>query len=562
VSITIDPDFPDGPLKPGLHNLAITLMEGYEFARDAGGELFLLPGEALRDKPYIPRSFLTQDVMNLAHCTWHEMAVAWNNYVLTEGGGGKLVAVTPSDTLIRNAGRHLEALASEHGHRVTAELRAVQVNGGIVIDLGDDTGEVIHVTAEGWKVTDPRSLPFPPPVFRRSTGYGPLPRPEHGGDLAELWKILRLDGDGEDAVRARLLGTGWLTAAFFAGVKRPGLWFTGPAGSGKTTIGGALARIIDGTEWLDGRLDKTDERNNIIRAAKCYVVSFDNMTAVTADLSDWICTLVTGHRDTFRKMRTNFDDVSMAYKRTFIATGLALPYGLAADALERVNEVPLPPLGSSRVSDERLQAELDEARPRLLGAVLDHVAAPLGKLGGIPAELENLTRMSGYANVLLAHDLAYAIPGQPGPGCLQAYLEAAQAAREDRADGEPVTVALGRMFARPACGQCAGCQQREPCLQPRALPWCRCAGCTATPKAACQGSTWEGTAKQLWDALSPHRSFGLGGGDTWWPADAQRLSDHLTTQDGVLRAAGFMVSRSPRRTKHGRLIRITCQPAG
>ena len=70
---------------------------------------------------------------------------------------------------------------------------------------------------------------------------------------------------------------------------------------GKTTPAARLARLIDGTEWLDGRLDKHDERNNIIRAVKCYVVSFDNMSAVTADMSDWICQLVTGHRDMFRQ---------------------------------------------------------------------------------------------------------------------------------------------------------------------------------------------------------------------------------------------------------------------
>ena len=516
-----EPEGPPAPLRPGLDALAGTLLSGHEFARDAGGELFLLPGPGLPHVPYIPRSFLTADVLNLGHDLWRQMAIAWNSWrVQHPDAGGKAVAYTPSDTLIRNVVRHLEALGTEYGRRVVAELRAIRRDGGreIIIDLGDGTGEVVRVTAGGWTVTDPRALPGGAPVFRRSTGYGPLPRPEHGGDLAGLWRILRIDGGNPALATARNLFAGWLTAAYFADVPRPGLWLTGPAGAGKTTIATGLARLIDGTEWLDGRLDKTDERNNIIRAAKCYVVSFDNMSMVTSDLSDWICHLVTGHRDTFRKMRTNFEDISMAYRRTFVATGLSLPYGLAADALDRVIEVQLTAIADAgRVDETLIRRELDEARPRLLGALLDRVAAVLRVLPQIPAQGTGLARMHGYAQVLVAHDAVY---GQGGAPCLSAYLGSVKAVREGKAEGEPVVAALTRAIA--------------------------------------PGAAWEGIAKELQAELMRHRDFSLGA-DAWWPADPQRLSDKLTELDGVLRESGFIISR---RTGHGkaRLITIARQP--
>ena len=86
-------------------------------------------------------------------------------------------------------------------------------------------------------------------------------------------------------------------------------------------------------------------------------------------------------------MRTNFDDISMAYKRTFVATGLSLPYGLGADALDRIIEIPLEPIPETqRVTDEQIRAELDAARPRLLGALLDHVATVLEILPQMPVD--------------------------------------------------------------------------------------------------------------------------------------------------------------------------------
>jgi hypothetical protein len=504
--------WPDRATKPGLDSLVDVILGMFEFARDSGGELFLLPAPHMRTEPYIPRSFLTHDVINLGHLVWRVMAEAWNIWLVTvpdaerKKNGWTEANKAPSDTTVRNAAAHLEAIGMAKGRRVSAALRATRVQDGsaIVIDLGDDSGLVAHVNANGWRVCDPRDLPCPPPVFRRSIGYHTLPHPVAGGQLDELWKILRISRPDVQA-----LAGGWLVGAYFSDVARPGPWLTGPPGSGKTTAGGALGRLIDGLNWLDGKMDRSDERNNIIRAVKCYVPSFDNMTSVTGDQSDWICTLVTGHRDMFRRMRTNFDDISMDYRRTFMATGLSLPYGLAADALERIIEIPLDPIQKHiQVSDEQIRREMDAARPRLLGAVLDHVAAVLRQLPQIPVNQDGLGRMNGYARILLAHDQA------AGTSWLGTYQAALASVKSDKASDEPVVVALGTW-----------------------LP---------------PGMVWQGTAKELFGLLQPYKRD-----DRWWPSNEQALSANLTKNDGLLAEAGFRVTRE--RTGARRAIHITRQ---
>jgi hypothetical protein len=507
------PMWPDnGTPKPGLDSLVDVILRMFEFARDSGGELFLLPASGRLSESYIPRSFLTKDVINLGHQLWRVMAQMWNHWLLTvpeaevKKHGWTKANETPSDTTVRNAVAHLEAIGMIRGRKVTAALRAAQVQDGsaLVIDLGDDSGMVVYVNASGWRVCDPRELPCPPPVFRRSIGYHALPRPVKGGQLSELWGILQIGRQDTQA-----LAGGWMVGAFFADQARPGIWLTGPPGSGKTTAGGALGRLIDGLDWLDGKLDRSDERNNIIRAVKCYVPSFDNMTGVTGDQSDWICQLVTGHRDMFRRMRTNFDDISMAYRRTFVATGLALPYGLGADALERIIEVPVDRIEEGRrVSDELIRRYLDEARPRLLGAILDHVAAVLSGLPYIPPSEPGLGRMNGYERILLAHDRA----AKDGGDWLPTYQAAVKALKADKADDEPVVATL------------------KAWIQP--------------------GLQWEGTSGQLLSALEPHRPQDGG----WWPANDRMLSVNLTKNDGLLVAAGFRITRH--RTGQHRTIHI------
>jgi hypothetical protein len=88
--------------------------------------------------------------------------------------------------------------------------------GRIVIDLGDEEGRAVVVTAAGWEVVD-RS----PVLFRRTPLIGPFPTPERGGDLSALAGQLNVDADTFDLL------VGWCVAAFLPDIPHAVLLFNG-----------------------------------------------------------------------------------------------------------------------------------------------------------------------------------------------------------------------------------------------------------------------------------------------------------------------------------------------
>jgi hypothetical protein len=74
----------------------------------------------------------------------------------------------------RDAIRTLSAIAKfETGQRCEVYLRSARVGETLFLDVGDETGRAIEVTAAGWRV-----LPASPVKFQRMAGMGALPIPD------------------------------------------------------------------------------------------------------------------------------------------------------------------------------------------------------------------------------------------------------------------------------------------------------------------------------------------------------------------------------------------------
>ncbi len=334
------------------------------------------------------------------------------------------------------------AAYAEEADPVHVAMRSAQVGDDrVVLDLGDATGRVVEITRAGWSVRDPDEGT---PLFRRSEATKPLPVPVRGGDLAVLRDLLGLDAEDRRWLQIR----GWLVGSLFSEVPRPLLWATGPQGSGKSTRARMVLSLVEPAEAL-GKEPGRNERDDSTAARGRYLVSFDNVTSVSQNTSDWICRLVTGVTDDRRTLYTDDGLRPVTYRRSGVSTSIALPPGLKPDALERISLVDFDRVpDTERRSEAELWTAYHASKPALLGAVLDDVVTSLRNRSRLVAEGRSWPRMADYAQVVAGVDeRLYA-----------AYVGAVDEVLADSALDDPFTAAVlalvakrgGRTKAKPA----------------------------------------------------------------------------------------------------------------
>lgn len=298
-------------------------------------------------------------------------------------------------------------------------LRVAQHRGVLWVDLGDAAERAVKVAGGSWSVVD-RDVPV---LFRRSALTGAMPTPV-AGDLGELWQLLNV------AERDRPLVLGWLVAALGApDVSHPILALFGEQGTGKSTASRLLVDLVDPSP-VPLRKPPRDMDSWVTAAAGSWVVGLDNLSAVPDWLSDTLCRAATGDGDVRRQLYTDSGLSVFAFRRVLLLNGIDLG-GLRGDLTERLLAIQLEPIPDDRRRTERGLAEAwEDARPRLLGALLGEVARmastlPYVRLGSSP-------RMADFASVLAALD-------DVG---LERYLEQARSLSADSLSADPFIMAM------------------------------------------------------------------------------------------------------------------------
>jgi energy-coupling factor transporter ATP-binding protein EcfA2 len=241
----------------------------------------------------------------------------------------------------------------------------------VTIDLGREDGLCVEVDVRGWAVR-----PSPDHIaWRRSPTMKPLPVPDTliGGRVDELAEILALDPNGE-AFRAIV---GWVVGLPFVEDVRPGLLLVGPPGSGKSTrlrLATSIFEPSDETALGKSFGHKADDDE--VRAYHRVVPLWDNLSRISGQVSDSLCTIVTGTAREGRTLYSNSDMSSAPIKRPVGMTAVDIPAGLRPDALERLTVVEVPAI-PERTPDSQIQQRFDEAHPRLLAAFCDALAIVL-----------------------------------------------------------------------------------------------------------------------------------------------------------------------------------------
>jgi energy-coupling factor transporter ATP-binding protein EcfA2 len=404
------------------------------------------------------------------------------------------------------------AIADASDDVMPVALRAAQVGDDrVVIDLGDATGQVVAITRDGYRVTEQTD---DMPLFRRTAATTALPAPERGGSLNTLRELLGLADE-----RHWMLVRGWLVASLFSEYPRPLLWATGPQGSGKSTRARMALSLIEPVESL-GKEPGRNERDDSTAARGRFLVSYDNITSVSQNTSDWLCRLVTGVTDDRRALYSDDDLRPVAYKRSGVATSITMPSGLGSDALERIVHVPLDRMpDTARRGEAGLWTAYAAARPAMFGALLDDVALVLRHLGEIRADTSrSWPRMADYAMILAALDRGLGLADDVGH--LAAYTGAVDESMSDRALDDPFTAAV-LDFVRGR-----------------------------------RGVAWRGKSPELLIALDERSGWDwqTNRQPEWWPRSARALTTQLDRASESLRHAGVVIDRE--RTRDGRYLTL------
>lgn len=408
----------------------------------------------------------------------------------------------PRQESFSEAVRVVEAKAIYDSPQRQIYTRVAPFNTGIVIDLSNNLWEVIHITAEGWKVLSRSPVPF-----RRTKGMLPLPYPEPGGDVAELRHFVNIGDDGNWVLCASFV----VAAMRFAG-PFPILVLQGEQGSAKSTTARVIRSLID-PSTAPIRSAPREDRDLMIAANNSWVLAFDNLSALPPWLSDAFCRLATGGGFSTRELYSDDQETVIDAMRPVILNGID-HVADRADLADRCIVVDLPTIPeASRKTEAELWAEFESARPRIFGAFLTAAATALKDLP--LTRLSRLPRMADFACWATAASPAF---GWEPNAFMNAYAGNRQESVEMALEADPVAGAVKALVL-------------------------------AEPE-------WQGTATELWKRL------GTLVGETAmkvpaWPKSAHSLSGRVKRLAPALRATGIEVSR--KRSGHGgtRTIRIT-----
>jgi hypothetical protein len=395
----------------------------------------------------------------------------------------------------------LEARAQFDSPERSVHVRSAEHEGRIYLDLADKEWRAVEITPDGWRV-----IGSPPVRFKRAAGMLPLPVPARGGPIDALARFLNLPAANEF-----VLAVAWPLAALRPSGPYPILAIVGEQGSAKTALTKILRTLIDPNSAPTRALPR-EERDLMIAANNGHVLAYDNLSRLPSWLSDALCRLASGGSLALRQLFTDKDEILFDAIRPAILNGIE-DIVCRADLADRAVFLTLEPLSDDRRrSEKELWREFEDARPNLLGALLDGAVQGLRKLPDI--RLEKLPRMADFALWGSACETAFWPPGT----FMRAYDANREAAIAGIIEADPVATFVREIMA--------------------------------------ERSTWAGRASDL---LRAHIAATVDtlDGTAGWPRNPRALAGRLRRCQTFLRTVGIEVAFGREGRVGSRIITMT-----
>jgi hypothetical protein len=292
-------------------------------------------------------------------------------------------------------------------------VRTASVGDRVYIDLADSSWSVIEIAPDSWRV-----LQSPPVRFIRAPGMLPLPMPQPGGSLETLRTLLNVRDDDEF-----VLAVCWLLTALRGNGQHPVLVLSGGEGTAKSTLMELLRALIDPNCTPLGGLPRT-ERELVALVSQRYLQPFDNISALSIQMSNALCRLSTGGG------------------RPIILNGIQdlVTRPDLADRCLSINCESIP--DERRRSEVELWGEFEKAHAQIFGVLLDALSHGLRMLPD--TKPDRLPRMADFALWATACEGAF----WPQGTFAAAYDAHRVEAVEKLIGADPVTSAIRRLAAK------------------------------------------------------------------------------------------------------------------
>ena len=367
----------------------------------------------------------------------------------------------------------------------------------IYLDLGRPDWKVVRIEPGSWTVTDEC-----PVKFVRPPGMLPIEIPDPDGDIRELRPYINAADEN-----TWILIVAWLINAVRPDYSQPILVVTGEQGSAKTTLCRVLRRILD-PNVAEMRSAPRELRDLAIAARNQWLVSVDNLASMSDWLSDGFCRLSTGGGMSTRRLYTDDEEELFDAIRPVVMNGIGNIVS-RPDLMDRSVLVSLPSIQEERrLPESSFYEQVDRARSRILGGLLNCVAAALDNIDA--PDLPLLPRMADFAKFVTAAAEPLEWTETTFVDC---YFENRKHAHEIILENSPLAAAIMRLK----------------------LPI-------------------EKTATELLDQISGNSETSDLSKHKGFPRSAKGLSTELDRLAPNLREIGIYITKA--RTQHGRTIRI------
>ena len=337
----------------------------------------------------------------------------------------------PAAETISSACNALSGKAKFDGEEHEAHMRVAPADGGIWVDLCDEGWSAVLVTATGWKlVVEPACR------FTRTRAMRPLPVPMIGGDFNDIWPLVNIPEEDRPLVLA------WLLESLRPGTPYPVLEFIGEQGAAKSTSQSTLRAIIDPNKVMLRARPKTIE-DLYVAAGAGHVISLENLSGISADMSDALCTISTGGGSAGRRLYTDSEESIIEAHNPVMLNGIGAVV-VRPDLLDRTIAVCCPAI-SQRITEAEHEAMLEERAGSIMGGLLSLLANSLAALPGVVIPRSDLPRMADFAKL---GEAMYRSLGNAHGLWLDLYKQHRRDAIRRTIDSSPVAVACMEYVGR------------------------------------------------------------------------------------------------------------------